>query len=127
MPTNKESEVLHYLKAISMFDTETDFGNEDAKRQLSLLFRELIMSDDPQAKEFFSRFLGGVDKVIKDMGLIDSAEGEDVVDMPPPEEKEPVADVPAGPTSGPGAPKPQAPMADSYNYLLDRANSFIYM
>ncbi len=137
LDNKNENEIIHYLKAISMFDPETDFEREETRRQLSITFRKLIMSDDAKAKEFITRFLKGVDKVIKDMGVVDSSATDDVsdevgagdeVDMSP----TPPAggDEPVDPALSPSAPPPlpdDQQMADSYNYLLDRANSYIYM
>jgi len=132
MPIDKqENEITHYLKAISMFDPEKDFEEEETKRALSLAFRKLIMSDDDQAKEFFTRFLSGVDKIIKDMGIIDktATDGQDEVDMPADDTGGAPTDMPAPEEdeSLPIGPGPAAPMNASYNRLLDMANSYIYM
>jgi len=132
----KENEITHYLKAISMFDPEKDFktGDDENRRNLSMVFRKLIMSDDPQAIEFFTRFLAGVDKVIKDMGLVDKTAldtASDEVEMPP-EDNTDDLDLGGGRDEDPKAPKTDIgpggpPMSDGYNYLLDMANSYIYM
>jgi hypothetical protein len=124
----KGNETLERLKSISMFDPNKDFKDDTKKEHLSILFNELIMSGDPTAQEFFVRFKSGIDKIIKDMGVVDSTASDttepDEVDMSKPPSEEPAPeDVEAG------AP---APVADdllnaSYNYLLDRANSFLYM
>lgn len=135
MPLENSNEIVHYLKAISMFDPKTDFDNEESKRDLSLLFRKLIMSDDDKAREFITRFLKGVDKVIKDMNIVDSSAtdgSEDEVDMSPTppdgNEAPPVGDTPPSSTTLPPFPtEPKEQMGDSYNHLLDMANSYIYM
>lgn len=75
---------LDMMKAISMFDTESDFDNTEAREKLDILFHNLIMSEDPDAKEFLERFLNQADDVIADMGVIEKPEEEpeDEVEMP---------------------------------------------
>jgi hypothetical protein len=140
---NKDSVAVKYLKAISMFDPEKDFAGKDAeskKDHLAMAFRELIMMDDPMAKEFFKRFKSSVDKIIKDMKVVsktasDTAGSEEEVDMTPtPPEGE--AEAPMAPEAGGGEEETpeggnmeagQAFLNAGYNPLIDRANSFLYM
>ena len=143
---------LDMMKAISMFDTEADFDNTEAREKLDILFHNLIMSDDPDAKEFLERFLNQAGDVISDMGVIEKKpeeEPEDEVEMPTddevdageeaPEEEIPV-DEPTDeePVENEGGDEEEAPdevtddlLGASYNPLhenaglVSRANSFL--
>jgi hypothetical protein len=126
----KGNETLERLKSISMFDPNKDFKDQEKKEHLSVLFNELIMSDEPEAQQFFVRFKSGVDKIIKDMGVVDKTASDtsvpDEVDMTAtPPEGEPKAETP--PAGGGAEALPDDLLNASYNYLLDRANSFLYM
>ena len=122
---------IEIMQAISLFDTETDYDNQEARDKLASMFRELVMSDEPEAREFFDRFIKGADNIIRDMGVIAKEEPEDEVEMP---DEEPV-DEPA-PEEEPVAPEgeeeeeeadtevPSELMGDSYR-LISRANSFL--
>lgn len=64
----QKNRVVDLLKTISMFDIQSDF-NDSSREKLSLLFREIINSRDPKAKEFLGKFLKGTHTIIKDMGI----------------------------------------------------------
>ena len=148
MPNDIKGSPIDIMKAISMFDTETDFDDTEAKEKLGILFHNIVMSEDPKAKEFLDRFLKQVDNVIADMGIIEKPEDEpeDEVDMPQddeldmgdeeaPEEEipvdEPLADEePVDGTDGDDEVEvdevPNDLLGAGYNRLLDKANSFLY-
>lgn len=91
MPDNRSIQIM---KAISMFDPDEDYTDKEARDKLAILFRELVMSNEPKAKEFLERFLDGVDTIISDMGIIDKPEEEpsDDVEMPSDDEELPSDD-----------------------------------
>lgn len=123
---------IEIMKAISMFNPEEDYDNQEARDKLAALFRELVMSDTPEARQFFNRFIKGADNIIRDMGIIaKDIEPEDEVEIPaeepveePAQEEEPVA--PEGEEGEEEADTevPSELMGDSYRLVL-RANSFL--
>ena len=123
---SKGNETIERLKSISMFDPNKDFKDDTKKEHLSILFNELIMSGDPTAQEFFVRFKSGIDKIIKDMGIVDSTASDttepDEVDMSQTPTEEPTPE-----DSEADAQVEDDLLNAGYNYLLDRANSFLYM
>ena len=122
---NKENQVLHYLKAISMFDPKKDFigkNSAQSKDDLAMAFRYLIMSDDPKAIEFFTRFMAGIDNVIKDMNIVDKTAVDNAEDETMPETP-PEAGSEQQNTNDNMLPSINA----SYNHFIDMANSYIYM
>jgi len=143
MPNIKGSP-LDIMKAISMFDIDTDFDDTEAKKKLDILFHNLIVSDDPKAKEFLERFLSQVDNVIADMGVIEKPEEEeeeeevDFDDEPsdeelPADDEELPADKPADkPVDDVDGDEeenideiPDDLLGAGYNPLISRANSFL--
>lgn len=149
MPEEKiKGSPIDIMKAISMFDVETDYEDTEAREKLDILFHNLIMSDDPKAKEFFDRFLKGVTNVIADMGIIDKPEEEEPVDdveLPDeapedateeePTEEEPIEEPAAEEEPTEGEPEEEEPVEDEvpdellgagYNRLINHANSFLY-
>ena len=143
MPNIKGSP-LDIMKAISMFDIDTDFDDTEAKKKLDILFHNLIVSDDPKAKEFLERFLSQVDNVIADMGVIEKPkeeEEEEEVDfddepsdeeLPADDEELPAdkpADKPVDDVDGDEEENideiPDDLLGAGYNPLISRANSFL--
>lgn len=122
---------IEIMKAISLFDTETDYQDQEARDKLASLFRELVLSDDPESREFFERFKKGVDNIIRDMGIIaKEEEPEDEVEMPDEEPiDEPAPEEPVAPEGDEEEEEadtevPSELMGDSYR-LISRANSFL--
>jgi len=145
MPTQIKGSPLEIMKAISMFDTENDFNNTEAREKLGILFHNLVMSNNPKSKEFITRFLKQVSNVIADMGIIEKPkdEPEDEVEMPTdvevdageeaPEEEIPVEEpntdeVPVDDTKGEEEVDDEVPdelLGAGFNPLIARANSFL--
>jgi len=130
-----DSNIIELLQTISAFNTDSDFDNKESKQQLSDLFNKLIMSDEPKAKDFFSRFMDSVSTIIDDMGVMSDEEGtEDLGPKEEPVEEEPVSaeDEELGDELGIGdeeEPVEEEPITDSYSYsdvLVSQANRFIY-
>jgi len=129
MPKNRPLEIM---KAISMFNPNTDFDDDEAKKKLSILLHELVMGGDSTSKEFFNVFFKSVHKVIKDMGVISKdAVVDDEVDMTPPQDDvataEPKQNAPMGSKPQPKTEEiPDELMNASYNYIHDMANRFLF-
>ncbi len=140
---DKMARAIQILKAISMFDPEEDYDDTEARDKLAILFREIIKSDEPQAKEFLDRFLSGVDNVIADMGIIEKPEEapSDEVDLPDDDELGPEDEGPEEPMGEPEATAdverdaeegeeeeeiPDELLGAGYDPLVSRANSFLY-
>jgi len=147
MPKDINGTPLDIMKAISMFDIDEDFDDTEARKKLDMLFHELIMSDDPKAKEFLSKFLDNVENIIADMGVIEKPKNdEEDVEFPEeeptdetgdggeeettPTEETPTEEEPSGEeNSGEENSEDEIPdeVLSHYNPLIDRANSFIYV
>jgi len=137
MPKPMKGSPIDIMKAISMFDVETDFSNHEAKQKLSMLFHTLIMSKDPNAKEFVTRFLKNIGNVIADMGIIEKPKDEpeqqgDEVEFPSDDEMGDVAPEDESSEEEPvddNAPDevPDDLLSAGFNPLIDRANSFLYI
>ncbi len=107
-----DKRMLDILKAISTFDMQKDYNDTDARKQLSVMFRDLILSDNEILKEqiaelfqniilsdseasqqFISSFIDSVDDVIGDVEdsvmSTDDTSGDEVV---MPDEEEPAAE-----------------------------------
>lgn len=146
MPQNINGSPMDIMKAISMFDIEEDFDDTEARKKLDMLFHELIMSNDPKAKEYIGKFLDSSENIIADMGVIEKPEDdEEDVEFPEeeptddieeepseeePSEEEPTEEPPQDETETDGEEEvDEIPdeLLSHYNPLIDRANSFIYM
>jgi len=131
----KEDKAIEILKRISMFDPETDFDNIESKKDLSMQFHELIMSNTPKAREFFKRFDTGVNDIIRDMGIISKEdggdiEGEDEVDMSPTPDEDGMEDIETeNPNEEDFTDEEDVDLtkalSDSFNYRIDFANRFM--
>jgi len=147
---------LQIMKNISMFDIDEDYDNIEARKQLDLLFHTLIMSDNEKSREFIERFLDASNEIIYDMGLIDKPEEQDTEDVYDGEEGDDTesddmdmggdgeevemdmgGDTDDGGGFDMGEPAdeedegdddiPDGMLGDSYNPLVDAANSFLYI
>lgn len=147
MPKSIKGSPIEIMKAISMFDIDTDFEDNEAKEKLGILIHNLIMSEDPKAREFFDRFFKEVNNVIADMGIIEKPEEEEPVDdVEFPDEEETNTENPEGdiPDEEGGESEeeptlddvmddegdnvddvPDEVLGDSFNPLITRANSFL--
>jgi len=126
MPEKIKGSPIEIMKAISMFDIETDYNDTQAKEKLDILFHNLIISKDPKAKEFLARFLKGVSNIIADMGIIERPEEEPVDDVEMPDEA-PEETTEEKPTEEPIEDEvPDELLGAGYNRLITHANSFLY-
>jgi len=122
-----DKRVIDILKAISTFDMEEDYNDTDARKQLSVMFRDLIlsdndilkeeiaelfqdiiMSDTDSSKQFISNFVDNVDTVIDDVEKTEMSspegEGDDVI---MPDEEEPTEEEPAATEEEPAEESPE--------------------
>ena len=145
MPQEIHGSPLDIMKAISMFDIDTDFDDIKRREKLGMLFHTLVMSNDPKSKEFIARFLKQVSNVIADMGVIEKPkdEPEDEVELPTDDEidvgdEAPEEDIPVEEPNTEEEPvddtEDEEPIDDEvpdellgagFNPLISRANSFL--
>ena len=140
--TNDPKELL---KGISTYDIDDDSDKVDNRKALDLLFHRLIMSDDPEAKQFMKIFIDNVSSIIYDMGLLDDKPEDqaddidgDIDDMGDDnqdddeevlfgDEDETDGDTEEDTEEDLSSDIPDSVLGDSYDPLIDTANSFLYM
>ena len=125
---------VEIMKSISMFDIDVDYKDPEARKELGLLFNGMVnlVDSDPKAKDFFSRFISSVDRVIRDMGVIESPSKDDSDDLDSDDEVLDLPDSDDGDVDKPTVDLKSKSVddkmvGDSYNYLVSRANSFLYI
>lgn len=130
----QDSEMTQILKRISSFDVDSDFEDKATKEELSYLFNQLIMSDDPLGKEFFGRFMDEIATILDDMKIIAKEEQPDETPEPAPEEEtseetSTEEEVPAEDEEEGGAEIPSEMLGAGYAYvqtMIEHANQFMY-